>query len=134
MYTSNDVLLVRRYQAVCCVNTYIQHYCKQVTYGAATSCDTRKFIYLTQLLDMVLRYNNPQNSTQETLNCLSEKEMDNVFSQISKLTGCKFYGKDTDWQTQADSVDTPIPWEWNLPAGTDILWNDGNPILTNGFE
>jgi hypothetical protein len=129
MYTPDDVILVRRLQAICCVNTYIQYVNKKTKYGAGSSCLNRKLIVLTHWMDMLLRYDNPSNSNEEALNCITEAQMDHVIEQIAKMTGCKFYSKSTVWSGFVYPVITYGTWDDN----TDVAfnWNDDSDINTN---
>lgn len=132
IYTTSSILAVRQYQAVCCVNTYIQFVCKKATYGSVTTCMQKKMVLLTQWLDIYLRYDNPSNSTEEALNCLTEAQMDSILEQISKATGCSFVAKDGEWVAGTAVSSGAIPWEWNDLV--DIHWNDTTTIDLNETE
>jgi hypothetical protein len=128
---SDDDLLVRRYQAICCAKTYLDFVLNKIKYGQYTTCDTNKLVVLTQWVDILLRYENPSNATEEALNCLTEAEIDHILEQISKMTGCCFYPKQSPWVDVTTPASDYVPWEFNSPAGTDIQWNDNDTIDTN---
>ena len=130
-YTTDDVLTVRRYQAVCAANTYIQFVCKKDKYGGASSCMKKKMVLLTQWVDILLRYDAPSTAAEELLNCLTEAQIDHILEQISKMTGAQFYGKETVWEFPATITTVSEPWQWNTVPDESILWNDNDAIDTN---
>lgn len=131
IYTSDDVLQIRRYQAVWTATGYIDFICNKEKYGGVSNCARKKMVVLTQWVDILLRYDNPTNSDEEALNCLSEAQIDYIVEQISKMTGCQFYSKDTYWSNPLTTTTTYEPWEWISPSGDDIQWNDSDEIDTN---